>query len=46
MGNLLRSGAGVGEEGLGEDPGPEAKRRLWPAVAEGLRNGRTMAVQG
>ena len=44
--NLVRSGAGVGEEELGEDPGPEAKRRRWPAVAEGLRNGRTMAVQG
>jgi len=45
-GNLVRSGAEVGEEELGEDPGPEAKRRRWPAVAEGLRNGRTMVVQG
>ena len=41
----MRSGAGVGEEELGEDPGPEAERRRWPAVAEVLRNGRTMAAQ-
>ena len=40
-GNLMRSGAGVREEELGEGPGPEAERLRWPAVAEVLRNGRT-----
>ena len=44
-GILVRSGAGVGEEELGEDPSPEAERRRWLAVAEVLRNGRTTAAQ-
>ena len=44
--NLVRSGAGVSEEELGENPGPEAERRRWPAVAEVLRYGWTTAAQG
>ena len=44
-GNLMRSGAWVGEEELGEDPGPEAERRRWLAMAEVLRSSRTTAAQ-
>ena len=44
--NIVRSGAGVREEELDENPGPEAERRRWPAVAEVLRYGWTTAAQG
>ena len=39
------SGAGVGEEELGEDPGSEEERQWWLVVVEVLRNGRTTAAQ-
>ena len=44
-GNLVRSGAGVGEGELGEDFGPTAERRQCLAVAEVLRNAEYTAAQ-
>ena len=44
-GILVRSGAGVGEEELDEDPGSGEERQRWLVVAEVLRNGRSTAAQ-